>query len=693
MKPRVALVAKRPSTSDFLAGQLRELLGRYIIFEGYATDLGLENLGNADLVLVSTLDMTGDIARHVPPGTDILVLRRTLHRGSWERVMALPAQTRAMLVNDDQTAAMETIALLHELGADHLDLVPVYPGLNPVPDLPLAITPGESQLVPLAVRKIIDIGPRMPDAGTVADILARFGLLNEETNVALRHYMAETIPRSQGLHQALSWIVDLKREMELLLDMVDEGVVAFDRNGYVTLVNRKAEEILLLEPWKAIDQPLESVVNQTGLTEVLRTGKNVYDEFRNVHGRDVVVNQAAMRNGEQIIGGVLTLKEVKEIERLEIKLRRELKARGHEAKYTFRDLVGRSRSFKEAIAKAHRMTRVNAAILILGESGTGKELFAQAIHNASPRANAPFVAVNCAALPESLLESELFGYEEGAFTGARRGGKAGLFEQAHQGTVFLDEIGEMPQNLQARMLRVLQEKEVMRIGGTRVVPVDIRVIAATNRDLADLVERGAFRADLYYRLNVLPLHIPPLRERREDIPFLVEYFLSQRGGRTPLPPEIAAQFQSYDWPGNIRELENCLEYLLVVGGDRPKIDDLPETIRRGVMRSVAATTPDPGYPEGRDFLMDLGPRPELLFILGELYRAQQLGLTRGRRALAAQARRQGLALTEQEIRTRLERLERAGLVEKRRGRAGTRLTDRGRAVYEQRQPEAGSKTG
>ena len=182
MKPRVALVAKRPSTSDFLAGQLRELSGRHIIFEGYATDLGLENLGNADLVLVSTLDMTGDIARHVAPGTDILVLRRTLHRESWERVMALPAQTRAMLVNDDQTAAMETIALLHELGADHLDLVPVYPGLNPVPDLPLAITPGESQLVPLAVRKVIDIGPLMPDAGTVADILARFGLLNEETS-------------------------------------------------------------------------------------------------------------------------------------------------------------------------------------------------------------------------------------------------------------------------------------------------------------------------------------------------------------------------------------------------------------------------------------------------------------------------------------------------------------------------------
>lgn len=247
-------------------------------------------------------------------------------------------------------------------------------------------------------------------------------------------------------------------------------------------------------------------------------------------------------------------------------------AKGLFARYSFRDLVGLA--LRDIIGKAERFSAVDATVLIWGESGTGKELFAQSIHNNSPRRNGPFVAINCAALPEQLLESELFGYEEGAFTGAKRGGKIGLFELAEGGTIFLDEIGKMSQNLQAGLLRVLQTKEVRRVGGDRMLPINVRVIAASNEDLQAGVEKGNFRSDLFFRLNVLNLYLPPLRNRRPDILPLINSFLNrleQRlGYKTQMSPEFFASLQKYHWPGNIRELENVLErYAVLVGKENP----------------------------------------------------------------------------------------------------------------------------
>ena len=206
-------------------------------------------------------------------------------------------------------------------------------------------------------------------------------------------------------------------------------------------------------------------------------------------------------------------------------VRTNLMKRGHTSKYDFSNIIGKSKKITETKEIARKLARSNSTLLLIGESGTGKELFAHAIHKASNKQHGPFVAVNFAALPENLLESELFGYEEGAFTGARKGGHAGLFEQAHKGTIFLDEIGDASMKIQARLLRVLQEKEVLRIGGTKIIPIDVRIIAATNKNLEDLVSAGKFREDLFYRLKVLPIRIPPLRERKEDIPLLIEKML------------------------------------------------------------------------------------------------------------------------------------------------------------------------
>jgi len=249
--------------------------------------------------------------------------------------------------------------------------------------------------------------------------------------------------------------------------------------------------------------------------------------------------------------------------------KRKMRNLGHVAKYTFEDILGNSNKIKDAIEKAYRFGAVDATVLIYGETGVGKEFFAHAIHNVSPRREGPFITVNCAAIPDNLLESELFGYAEGAFTGAKKGGKRGYFEMADGGTIFLDEISEMSDKLQTKLLRVLQEREVMRLGDDRLITVDVRVIAATNSDLRKLVKEKLFRADLFYRINVLSLVVPPLRERREDIPFLLDYFLNifckkYNKNIKGIEPEGIELFYQYDWPGNTRELQNIMERLVIL---------------------------------------------------------------------------------------------------------------------------------
>ena len=251
------------------------------------------------------------------------------------------------------------------------------------------------------------------------------------------------------------------------------------------------------------------------------------------------------------------------------------------AKYHFSDILGHSPAVQKAIRLAQYYSGTDETILIFGESGTGKELFAQSIHNASRRRQSPFVAVNCAAIPDTLIESELFGYEEGAFTGARKGGKQGLFQTADNGTIFLDEIGDIPLSLQSRLLRVLEEREVMPVGSTSVIPIDVRVICATNRNLNEMVRQGTFREDLYYRLNVIPVHIPPLRERTEDILPLAEHILlrlnRQQGTAKLFGQAFKKALLAYRWPGNIRELNNIIERAFVLArSDTLELEDLPD---------------------------------------------------------------------------------------------------------------------
>lgn len=367
----------------------------------------------------------------------------------------------------------------------------------------------------------------------------------------------------------------LKSTLESIVDSLNEGIVVVDKNGLITLLNKAYGEFLNADPKAVIGKHVAEVIPNSRMHLVAQGGKAEVTDIQKIQNNISVVTRIPIVKDGEIIGAVgnMVFKDIKELKSLALKIRKleseleyykEELCKVHGGKYTFENIVGNSDQMEWLRGIAAKAAKGRSTVLILGESGTGKELFAHAVHNASQRRESPFIKVNCAALPEHLLEAELFGYEEGAFTGARKGGKPGKFELANGGTIFLDEIGEMTPAMQVKLLRVLQEREVEHLGGTKTIKLDIRVIAATNRDLEEMIEQNRFRQDLYYRLNIFSINIPPLRERTEDIPLLCKVLLEKINNQVEhwvegIAPDALALLMQYSWPGNVRELENVLE--------------------------------------------------------------------------------------------------------------------------------------
>ena len=372
------------------------------------------------------------------------------------------------------------------------------------------------------------------------------------------------------------------QQFKTILEFAYEGIIAADAEGKITLVNKASEKILSIPKEKLLGKSADVIISDKLLNEVFTTGEPIFGELYKTEKTMLVQNIVPVKTKKEIVGIVVTMSDTEYVENVETKVRQKLYSKGHIAQYKFSDIVTESLHMKKIMNKAYSYSQTELTVLLIGESGTGKEMLAQSIHNASKRKGGPFVAINSAAVPENLLESEFFGYEDGAFTGARKGGKMGLFELAHNGTLFLDEIGEIPLSLQARLLRVLQEKSIMRLGGDRVISVNVRIIAATHMNLEEAVQKGTFRKDLYYRLNVLRINIPPLRERKEDIPRLVSQLslnISKELDKDPpfYNEEIISMLKNRIWPGNIRELQNILERLSVLReGQEVKREDFLE---------------------------------------------------------------------------------------------------------------------
>ena len=390
--------------------------------------------------------------------------------------------------------------------------------------------------------------------------------------------------------------------LKTIIDHTHDGVVAINNKNTFTHFNPAAERAFKVSAESIVGKKVEDLPVPL-IKNLFQNSKPAKGEVQNINKKQIVFNRIPIHMDGESLGALITFQSVHKIQNLEAAIRKKLHASGLVSRYTFDDLIGSSKEFRKTIARAKKCAQADSTVLVTGESGTGKKLFVHSIHAASSRCKGPFVALNCANIPKDLLESELFGYEEGAFTGARKGGKQGLFELAHGGTILLDEISELSLPLQSDLLRVLQGKVVRRVGGERIIPVNVRVIAATSRFLPDEIRKGNFREDLFFRLNVLNLHIPPLRNRKSDIPLLVKYFIRKFRGddsyTEQIPSSVFRFLCDYDWPGNVRELENFIEkYVILSEGNRDNfrlMEELVDELYRFREESSIAGDNDQNY--------------------------------------------------------------------------------------------------
>jgi len=673
----VAIVTFVVSAAKFYEGQLKELFGESIDVRLFSfEDNSINKIINADVVMVSTYSIYETVKKNISDECEIVIPNLTLSKIVLKQIKKIPSGTKCMLVNSSADMCIDTISLFSQLGINHLELIPVYPGINEILGLDFAITPGESKFVPKNVKKVMDIGDRILDTSTIIEIVLKLKLeylLKEDKFI---EYSDRVASNGYSLGELAGKTNKLESQFDILLKVLDEGIIGVNANGIIFAFNNSAERIIGKRKDEVLGKPAIEIISDIPFNTVINTLQPIKSKLIKINDVYIDLNLVPVISKNKSIGAFAIIKKFKDAEYRQQKLRLQLINRGYRAKYSFEDIVGESPIIVKTKNIAEKMAKASSPVLITGESGTGKELFAQALHMSSLRKEFPFVAVNCAAIPENLLESELFGYEEGAFTGAKKGGKLGLFEFAHMGTLFLDEIEGMSFNLQSKLLRILQEREVTRIGGDRVINVDVRIIAATNEDIKELVYKGNFRKDLYYRLNVLPLNIPPLRDRGQDILLIMEKLKQDLGSKFQLSEEINKIFLDYTWEGNIRELRNYIEYLTCISEGEITVEDLPFNLCNSAkdinIINIYENT------EFKDFINMAGERlSDYLLVLEQLAICYNNRVGIGRRAIAKIACEKNIFLTEPEIRTIFVNLEKHKMIIISKGRGGSKITDLG----------------
>jgi transcriptional regulator with PAS, ATPase and Fis domain len=623
-----------------------------------------------DLVLITTPVIKHLVVPFIQDGCKYVIAKRTINPQRMRALFDIPAGADVLVVNVLYESAVDVVQELSTIGITHANFHPYDPQRPLTGRYAIAVTPGEPHLVPEGIEQVIDIGDRLISIATISQVLYHLTGEWADDDLINSRYIQNYVKLSMSLAEQSRYNEMLHRQMEMVITNFEDGVLLTDKNNVITYHNLKASELLGKD--KLFGKPLEQVIAFDG------EDGNEDNAFVSVDSRSLHVTRKSVDLPTDKKTVMLIIKDLTNIRDIDEQFRKQKKYSGYTARYTFADIMHGSGGVVQALIKrAKALAETDSTVLMVGESGTGKELFAQSIHNASARKGRPFVALNCAALSETLLESELFGYEEGAFTGARKGGKRGLLEMAHTGTVFLDEVGDAPLSIQKKLLRVLQEKEIMRVAGDKVIPIDVRVIAATNRNLAELVAARQFREDLFYRLNVFPLPIPSLRERKEDIGALLDFFLHKyaklhRRGVPRLDAPIKELLDNYGWPGNVRQLENIAEYIVTVSPlSSDLFTDILQLLSLGAPREKGAPPPEEQTPERR---------AQIRAIL-EVLAAKRSDERLGRAAIRRRLMERGVGLTEQQVKTRLAALKEQQLVESVTGK-GTTIAAAGRRYLE-----------
>ena len=652
---------------------------------------------HADAYLLSNEGLLHPMRRHISDFKRIIIMERTLQRSQIHSIMDIPADSDVLLVNDSIETSVHTVYMLYALGISHLNLIPydssleetgIYRGISH------AVTPGERRLVPPYISHVVDCLYRVVSFKTLISLSNILGLDSDVIHRNLLQYMHSLAEVDADFHSNYLKSHLQSQMLNLIVRDSDSAIIVVNDSYQLIYTNELAEKVLKLSDSSVLPPAILHLFRSSASNTLI----TIYDE-------NFVFENAPLMLMDQLMGYCITLHNENTLREIEYNLNSHLRQKGLYARHHFQDIIHKSPAMEASIRLAKQAAVTDCTVLLRGESGSGKELFAQAIHNFSRRSSGPFVAVNCAALAESLLESQLFGYEDGAFTGARKGGKAGLFEQAHRGTIFLDEIGDISPHLQSQLLRVLQEKQLMRIGSDKIISIDVRIIAATNRDLEQLIDAGAFRRDLFFRLNVIPMEIPPLRNRRDDILPLFFHFLGN--GCAEIAPWQQQCLLAFDWPGNVRQLENAATYYKALGQFPDYLAKARPYPQAGIPSGVCGApsvsagfdvfkspgSPSPAFP--RDLSLSSGPAcaaaPDaplltrtsvqamrLLWereILSILYCTTEPSHGIGREALLCELKARGLAISSNRLRTVLSELAQRGLLTVQKGRAGCRITE------------------
>mgnify|MGYP000194268142 FL=1 len=669
-KKRIMMVTVDHLVNAALTKQLKDIFGSEVEIESaFLKESDIIDTKNVDIVVCSSKAVEKEVKSKMTYEVPLVSVKRTIELKHISELISLNTGEEVLLVSNYPSTANETIELLKEMGIDHIKFIPYYPGCKePIRDI--AVTPGGKHIVPKGVKRIIDIGLKIIDISSIIEIFLKLNLPTEELPILSAEYSKEMIRFNK-------YLSDSNKMLKAMFEVTNDGIAALDVSGNIFFCNNKFAELIGYKNEQLISMNITELINDNNIVDIMMDQQQRNNEIVNVNNKELMLNKTLLYQGNYLKGHVISIQEIVHIQNLEKEVRKRLISKGFIAKYDFNDLIGKSPELQSKIKISKKIAQSDLTVLIQGEDGTGKEIFANAIHNASKRKNEPFVAVNMASLSENLVESELFGYEEGAFTGASKGGKAGFFEQADRGTIFIDEIGDASPKIQMSLLRVLQEKNIIRVGGTRVIPIDVRVIAATNKDLYELVKEGKFRKDLYYRLKVLHFRVPTLKERIEDVPLLADYFFRKLNSNKRLSDEVIEIFKNYSWPGNVRELENLIYYLdSIVESKVVTLNDLPEDLLTQLTKDRVEK--ELISEEAFTGIVSTDKMREYVEILKVLEKANILNIKIGRNKISDMLKMRGVYLSSEQVRTKLKDLDKIGLVDVGTTKQGTTITERGR---------------
>ena len=673
----LAIVSLKKDAGEIYENQIRQFLGDNLKINLYSFEEGNLKFFKEKLILLSAYLKYDEIVKLSHYDAQIIVPKLTFEKNSIDMISKLEKDKIIYVYNLSKDMAIETISLIHRLGIDNINILPCYPEIEFTPTDAVILTPGEKILPKFKNCEVIDLKYRIIDLSCIVEIAAKTKLKHLIKDDLIKKYVEKIIPTSYSTGELLLDANKFERQFDLLLSIIDDGIICTNNDGIIQFYNHMARKILSINANEMIDSFVGDCIKDINFQSILTNKTPFFEKLIKINHIDINLEIKHIQLNV-FDGFILKMTKFSQLEKKQAKLRAQLVNSGNISKYTFDDILGSSIQTINTKKIANKMAQSNSSILIIGESGTGKELFAQSIHSASRRKDGPFVAVNCSTFQENLLQSELFGYEEGAFTGAKKGGKIGIFEMAHKGTLFLDEIGELSLETQAKLLRVVEDKEIRRIGSSDIISCDVRIIAATNRNLEELIEKGKFRLDLYYRLNTLIIEIPALRERKEDIPQFIKYFFEKESkSELKIEEDVLKFLIKYEWKGNVRELRNCIEYMAHVYEDRIKMKDLPIYIYKKYLnenkKEVKSEENNREKIENQDF------DKKVLLKIFELLQKQNIG----RRRLKERLQFFDINISEYKLREIILYFNKKGYIFTNKGRKGIFITEKGKNFYKE----------